>query len=60
MICPQCRLDFWALFICDDGVYRCRADRDARPVVTVVKRARETAAPTAGLQRPYATRRGKG
>ncbi len=51
MICPQCQRDFWALFICDDGVYRCRADRDSRPVLVVPDKVN-----TDGTQRPYVTR----
>ena len=31
MICPSCSQDFWALFVCEDRVYRCRACRDRMP-----------------------------
>jgi hypothetical protein len=49
---------FWALFICDDGVYRCRACRDKRPPVVVpVPHRRCVAVDT--TQRPYITKRGK-
>lgn len=41
MICPSCRQDFWALFICEDKVYRCRACRDKMPklVPTAIAKA---------------------
>ena len=49
MICPSCRQDFWALFVCEDRVYRCRACRDKQPKLVS----------TATLQRPYITRYAK-
>ncbi len=46
---------YWALFICDDGVFRCRACRDKRPVPVAVPVSHKPKGVEG--ERPYITRR---
>lgn len=56
MICPTCRQDFWALVVCDDGVYRCTTCRAARPKLLPIQISRRLIPPGKGTAHPKCSR----